>query len=485
MNPSFIVIAIVLIYMAAMLGVGWYASKKVKGNDDFLVAGRRLGPFMMAGTLAATEAGGGSSMGVAEKAFGEWGMSAGWYVLAMAITLVLLAVVAPRLRRSEVRTVPEFFTKRYGEKTGLLSAFLFIIPLVGLTATQFIASSVILSVMTGFNFTLSAIIVCAVVTVYSVLGGLWSVTLTDIIQWCLIVGGLLLAIPFALDVAGGYSAVMSSLPEAKASFTEGTGLGTIVTLVIMYFASFAVGQESVQRYFAARDEKAAAWGSILAALSYVFFAFMPALLGVIAYSMVQRGLMDGALIESEGARYVLPLLAVQAFPKWLVGIVFAALISATMSSADSDLLAAGSIVANDIYAKKINPKATEQSILKLTRWTMVVVALMALMVTLFHAESIVALLMFSFSFRAAGAFVPYVLGHYVSRPGPGAAVSSITGCSFVVLLCEVMDFSIWGMQAIVLGILASAVCYGMAGWFFPWLLLKVTKESSEVVGDHG
>jgi SSS family solute:Na+ symporter len=459
-----IVIGIVAIYLLGMLGIGWYSSTRISKSDDFMVAGRRLGPFLMAGTLAATEIGGGSTMGVAEKAYGAWGMSAGWYILAMTITFVVLAIIAPRLRASMVRTVPEFFERRYGPPSGVISALLFIVPLIGLTATQVIASSVILNVMTGLSYEVSVVIVCAVVTVYSVLGGLWSVTLTDIVQFVVIVVGLTLAVPFALAEAGGWDAVVSSVPDEKLSLTEGTGVGQIVALVIMYVCSFAVGQETVQRYFAARDEKAAVQGSLIAGGVYVLFAFVPAVLGVIAYSMVAAGSMDGAVLEAEGTRYVLPVVAVHVLPSWLVGLVFAALISATMSSADSDLLAAGSIFSNDIWSK-FRKDPSDREILLVTRWTMVAVAALAMGVALVSAASIIGLLVFSFSLRAGGAFVPYVAGHYWRRATlPGALAALAVGSGSIIV------FEHWvqppgGIGALPMALGASAFAFAVFSRF--------------------
>ena len=467
LNIDPVVLVIVAIYLTGMLLIGWYASRRIRANDDFMVAGRRLGPVMMAGTLAATEVGGGSSMGVAENAYGAWGLSAGWYVLAMSITFVVLSVVAPRLRGAMVRTVPEFFRQRYGEASSLLTAVLFVLPLIGLTATQIIASSVVHSVMTGLSYATAVVVVCVVVTVYSVMGGLWSVTLTDVVQWCLVVGGLLLAIPYALSAAGGWENVVAHVPAGKLSLTEGMGTGTIVSLVIMYVTSFAVGQETVQRYFAARDERAARMGSLLAGAVYVLFAFVPALLGVLAYAMVQMGTLDGAVIAEQGTRYVLPILAVNVLPSWLVGLVFAALISATMSSADSDLLAAGSIFANDIYARVIRKSASDAQILRVTRLTMVVVALLAMAVALAETRSIIAILMFSFSLRAGGAFVPYIVGHYWRRANAAGAITSIVAGSVAVVWIEQTGGQLFGLDAVVVGIGVSALCFFGVGALRP------------------
>jgi len=428
-----LVIPIVVLYLLGMLFIGWLSSRRIHSNDDFLLAGRRLGPWLMAGTLAATELGGGSTMGVAEKAYGSWGLSAGWYVLAMSGALLVIAMVAPRLRRAEVRTVPEYFSQRYGQKIGIATAFLFIVPLIGLTATQFIASAVILSVMTGWSYVVSVVIVVLVITTYSIMGGLWSVTLTDIVQFFFIVCGLSLAVPFALHQAGGWDTITATVPSAKFDWIDGAGWKTVLTLFVMYVSSFAIGQETVQRFFAARDGKTAAIGTLLAAASFIAFAFVPAVLGIIAFSMVQTGQLDAGLIAEQGNRYVLPTMALQTLPSWLVGIVFAALISATMSSASSDLLAAGSIIANDIYAKVVQKPVTNQVVLNTARAAMVAIALCSMPIALDSQSSIIGILMFSFSLRAAGAFVPYVLGHYWKGANAlGAWLSIGAGSAFVI-----------------------------------------------------
>jgi len=300
---NLVVVSIVVIYLGLMLYIGYYSSKKISSNEDFMVAGRRLGPFLMAGTLAATEIGGGSSLGVVEKAYGDWGLSASWYVLTMGITFAVLTIWGPKFRSALVKTVPEYFRRRYGEAPGAITAIVMLLPLIGLTAGQIIASAVVLSVMTGFSYAVSVLIVAFVVTAYSVMGGLWSVTITDFVQMFLIVIGMVLAVPFALNSAGGWSNVVATIPAEKLSFTGGISFKTIFSLVIMYTASFTVGQEAVSRYYAAKDDRSARLGSIYAGALNLAYAFIPAVLGLIAFSMVQQGLLNGEAIMQNGARY--------------------------------------------------------------------------------------------------------------------------------------------------------------------------------------
>ena len=281
MGANVVVTAIVIIYLLLMLWIGWYSSSKISTSTDFLVAGRRLGPLLMAGTLAATEIGGGSSLGVVQNGMSGFGLSASWYIITMGIAFAILSFIAPRFRAATVKTVPEYFRRRYNKSCGIITAVIMLLPLVGLTAGQFIASAVILSTMLGIDYQVAVIIVAVVVTVYSIMGGLWSVTLTDFVQVFLIVIGMIIAVPFALRFAGGWENVTANIPEGTLSMFQGYDLFGIISLIIMYTATFSVGQEAVSRFYAAKDEKAAKGGAWLAALINFIYAFIPTILGVI------------------------------------------------------------------------------------------------------------------------------------------------------------------------------------------------------------
>ena len=156
---NMLVTVVVILYLLIMLFIGWYSSTKIQSNTDFMVAGRRLGPILMAGTLAATEIGGGSSLGVVQNGMQDHGLSAAWYIITMGLAFVVLAFVAPKFRAATVKTVPEYFRRRYGKASGLITSIIMLLPLIGLTAGQFIASAVILSTMLGISYKVAVIIV--------------------------------------------------------------------------------------------------------------------------------------------------------------------------------------------------------------------------------------------------------------------------------------------------------------------------------------
>ncbi len=461
------VISIVIIYLILMLLIGYLSSKKIKSNEDFMVAGRRLGPILMAGTLAATEIGGGSSLGVVEKAFGDWGISASWYVTTMGIAFVILSFFAPKFRQSEVKTVPEYFRRRYGKVSGLITSIIMMLPLIGLTASQFIASAAIVSVMLKLNYQLSVTIVAVVVTIYAIMGGLWSVTLTDFIQVFLIVAGMAITVPYALGLAGGMENVVANVSEGTFDIFKGIGPMTIISLIIMYIASFTVGQEAVSRYYAAKDGKAAVQGSILSAIINFIYAFIPTILGIITLALINMNKIDGKMILSEGAKYALPHLAMSTMPSIVVGLLFAGIISATMSSADSDLLGAGSIFGNDIYKIFIKPSATSEEVMNVTKITMLIIGFLGWLVAIMNTGSIIKILMLSFTLRAAGAFFPYIFGHYWKKSSTAGTIASLLSGSILVLYMEQTGFKIMGLDPILPGLFVGFVSFVIFTLLFP------------------
>ncbi len=483
MNINLLVTVVVVLYLLAMLFIGWYSSTKITSNTDFVVAGRRLGPLLMAGTLAATEIGGGSSLGVVQNGMGNYGLSAAWYIITMGIAFIILSFLAPKFRGATVKTVPEYFRRRYGKGSGLITAVIMFLPLIGLTAGQFIASAVILSTMLGINYQVAVIIVAVVVTVYSIMGGLWSVTLTDFIQVFLIVIGMIIAIPFALRYAGGWSNVVANVPEGTMSLFKGYDMFGIISLVIMYVATFSVGQEAVSRFYAARDGKAAKGGAWIAAVINFVYAFIPTILGIITLALINMGKFNSADFESVGARYALPVLAIEVMPAIICGLLFSGIISATMSSSDSDLLGAGSIFANDIYKRVIRPEASDAEVMKVTKITMCVVGVASMFIALFNTQSLITILMFCFTLRAAGSFFPYVLGHYWGKASTAGTIASlIAGTVVVVYLDQFSGGNLFGIhfsQTIVPGLVAALIFFVIFSLIFP-----PKKETTELSAEE-
>ncbi|MDR3211628.1 MAG: sodium:solute symporter family protein [Planctomycetota bacterium] len=416
-NPTF---WIVVIYMAVMIGIALFVSfRKVKSSEDFHLAGRSLGPLMMAGTLAAAEIGGGSTVGVAQRAFGAWGFSAGWYVICAGIGIFLVSFVAPFLRRSMATTVPEIIGRRYGKPSHLITTILSLLTLFVATAAQIKATSAIIGSISGSDLVTVSILVAIVVTAYTMLGGLVSVAFTDIVHIIFITVGMAVAMPIILNGAGGWENIktlITSRPGFENHFAmTNVGWKTIIGLILMYFMTFSTGQEAVQRYFAAKDIKTARLGSFLCSILMACYGFIPAVIGLCAL----------AHFPEIPAAQAMPVAAMKFAPMIIAGLVMASVVAATMSSASGNLIASCTLFTKDLYQRYLKRDATDRQILIISKLVVAVMGLASLVIALNPEIGIIDLLVFGFTMRSAGPFAPFLFGFIVKRVTRSAALSAI------------------------------------------------------------
>ncbi|ADV65026.1 sodium:solute symporter family protein [Desulfurococcus mucosus] len=407
-------LSIVIAYLVGMLLVGIYTSKRlIRTSEDLILAGRNLGVILVAASLSANNIGGGSTVGVAAKAYGDWGLSAGWYILTAAIAMIPLALVLARLRRSLVWTLPEVIGRRYGTPSYLLTSILQIVSLVCLSAMQVLASGTIIAALTGLPYEVGVVIAGGISTVYTIMGGLWADAFTDLFQWAIIFFGMLAALPFVISNVGGFETMVSKLPPGHFDLFKAGG-GTIVSLLIMYIVTFIMGSEMITRAFGAKDEKTAFRGSLLSAVFQGMFAFIPALIGLAALAAFPN-------IKASDA-YATAMLRLA--PPWIAGLGLSAILGATMSSADSDMLCASSIFSKDIYQKFIRPKASDREIILITRAGIAVIGGISILIALLRLD-IITVNTFAFMLRAAGPFAPFLFGIFREKVSRNAGIVAI------------------------------------------------------------
>jgi SSS family solute:Na+ symporter len=450
MQLQVVPLIIVVVYLIGMLSIGYFTNKfLIKGSEDYLVAGRRLGVLFVAASLAANNVGGGSSVGVAQRAFGDqWGMSAGWYVLAAAIGVIPLAYFAPYIRKAVAITIPEIIERRFGTSAGLISAILNATALFCLTASQILASGTIISALVGLDLSIAIIIAAIIVIVYTVMGGLYADAFSDLIQWFVIFFGLLIAVPLVISGAGGWSAITAALPVGHLSLTK-VGFTQIFSLIIMYFVTFLSGPEIITRFNAAENEETARKSALVGALLMGVFAFVPAFIGVVARARFPEIEASQALVTA----------VFNLAPGWIGGLVAAAIISATMSSADSDMLCASSIIVKDIYQKYINPNIEDRKIITLTRFFNVLIGIAGMLIALFKIN-IITLNTFSFALRSAGPFAAFGLGLVWKNATKNAGILSIIGGSIGAIVWQIMGEP-YGILAIVFGAAISIIVFAL------------------------
>ena len=452
-------IIILVFYIGVMLSIGFFVNRlTIKTSTDYMLAGRRMGVLMIACSLSANNIGGGSTTGVAAKAFNGWGMSAAWYVLAAAVAMIPLSFFAPRIRKTMAVTIPEVVNRRFGNFAGVFTAVLNVLSLFCLTASQILASASVLSAITGVPLNAAVFVAGGIIIVYTTLGGMLADAIADILQFFIIFFGLLISVPMVIQGAGGWQAVSDLLPPVELDMFK-IGIPTILGLIFNYFCTFLSGPEMVSRFSSAEDEKTAVKASVLSAVLMALLAFMPTLIGLVA--LAENPGLDGGqgttALMYASSKYAPPI---------VTGLVAAAIVAATMSSADSNLLCAFTIVIKDIYQRFINPEVTDKQLITFTRASNVIICLVSMGIALFNIN-LITLNLFAFALRSAGPFAAYALGMVVPKATKNAGIVSILIGSVAVVIWQ-----IWGGNTGILPIVFGCF-WGVVSFF---LVTKV--ESS-------
>ena len=417
---------IVIGYLVGMLVIGYVVGKlKIKNADDYMVAGRRMGVFMVAFSLSANNIGGGSTTGLAGKAFTSWGMSAVWYVLAASIAMIPLAYFAPKIRKTMAVTIPEVVGRRFGKFSSGFSAILNILALFCLTSSQIAASGSVVSVLTGIDTRICLLIAGLVVILYTTFGGMIADQISDLVQFIIIFFGLAIATPFVIKGCGGWSTIASKLPGDQLSFTK-IGWVAIIGYIFNYFCTFLSGPEMISRFESAKDEKTAQRASLVSAVLMAAMAIFPTLLGLAALSVSDT---LGNISSNSAMMAVTQTYA----PTIITGIVSAAIISATMSSADSNLLCMSTMIINDLYLPYSGKNLEGMKEVKATRICNMICCAVAVFIS-FFGINIVTMNTFAFAIRCAGPFAAYGLGLVVPKATKHSGqISIITGTIGVVV----------------------------------------------------
>ena len=209
----------VILYIAVLMGIGFAKFRGIRGQDDFMVAGRRVSTVYLVGTLICTWIGSGSLFGGAGLAFRE-GLSQLWMSAGAWVGIILVYFLAHRVRRISQYTVADLLEKRYSPAAHLLGTSAVIIAYLSIAGYQFRGAGRLLSLVTQgvpgvpeISVENGRIIACAAVILFTLLAGMVSIIAVDIFNGVLMLIGLLLALPLALHAAGGWGQVASSLPS--------------------------------------------------------------------------------------------------------------------------------------------------------------------------------------------------------------------------------------------------------------------------------
>lgn len=437
---------VIIIYFLVLVAVGIIGVRKAKTSEMYLLAGRNLGVFMLFGCLTAVFLGGSSTIGSAQLGY-EIGLSGIWFVFSMGLGIMLFGLLLLRkVTGYELTTISELLGKLFNVESKLIGAIVAAIYALMVSVTQVIAIGVLLSAMFDWNLTFSMLLGGGIVFFYTILGGMWSVTITDIVQFSIMTAGIfLIMLPISLHEAGGISELVNTLPASHFNFFS-IGFMDVFKYLITFTLGMMVGQDIWQRYFTAKNYKTARAGGILVGIYSLLYSGAMVVIGMCALILLPN-LTDTQNVFTEMAYLTLP--------SGLLGIVFAAVAAAIMSTASGTLLASSTLIAKDIIKDHFFTDMTDRQFLMLSRTTTFVVGIIAVVISLWIQELLVAIDV-AYAILAGSIFIPIVFGLFWKKTTGKAAFLAIAISALVVIGGLVIE-GLSSTNPIVYGIIVNII----------------------------
>lgn len=458
----------VIFYLLITIAIGLYAQRYVKSSGDFIQAGRSLPAFFNATALFALWFGSETVFG-ASSAFLEEGL---YGVIEDPFGGVLCLVLfglffARKLYRLNILTIADLYREKFGKKIEIISSVFMLITFFGYVAAQIVALGLILRMVTGDTLSVEmSILICAsLVTLYTCIGGMWAVSITDFIQSFFIVIGLIVVCVFLANAAGGAENVMNSAPEGFFKFFPD---GDSVEITNWFAAWFTIGlgslasQDVFQRVNAAKNEKAAVRSTYYGAILYLIFAMLPLFIALAAKVIYPDG-------DFSDTQEVLPSLVISHTPLIVQVLFFGSLLSAVLSTCSGALLAPASILSENLIKPLSKKEFSDKQFLWILRLSVIIIAVVSTGMAMMR-NNIYELVSESSVLGIVSLLTPMVMALYSKKSSAsGAFLSMVLGMSTWIIL----EFGpSWGIInelpiAVFLLALGASILGYFLGFFFP------------------
>ncbi|WP_145251101.1 sodium:solute symporter [Pseudomonas oryzihabitans] len=422
-------ISVVLAYALAMLLLGWYGMRRARNQEEFLVAGRNLGPACYLGTMAATVLGGAATVGTVRLGYVH-GLSGFWLCAMLGSgILVLNLFLAKPLLKLRIYTVTQVLERRYTPLARQASAAIMFVYALMLSVVSVLAMGTVIQVLFELPFWSAILLGGSVVVIYSSIGGMWSLTLTDIVQFVIKTAGLMFVLlPICLTRVGGWDALVAKLPASAFALTT-LGYDTIFTYFLIYFFGILIGQDIWQRVFTARSEGVARVAGSLAGVYCVIYGLVGALIGMCARVL---------LPDLADANNAFAAIVRSALPDGIRGLVIAAALAAMMSTASAGLLAASTTLTEDLLPRLRGGRA---STLGMARFFTLLTGLAVLAIALL-VNDVIGALTLAYNLLVGGILVPLLGAILWPRATTAGALASMllgSGAAIVFMLKDGLE----------------------------------------------
>jgi SSS family solute:Na+ symporter len=443
---------IIAVYFVGMISVGIYSRRKARRADDFFVAGRKGSSLFITGSLLATIIGGSAIMVTGSLGFTQ-GLTGAWFLLVGSIGLIVLGLfLARKVREFGLYTLPELVEKQYDKRVGLAASILIVVAWIGIIGSQIIAAGSIMEALGIGNTQLWMVVFTVVFVAYTIIGGQHAIIRTDSLQAVIIFAGIFGALAMVLVNLGGFGGLRNALSAERFAFPLSAQFDgyELVKLLLLVGLAYVVGPDMYSRLFCARDAGVARRSVFWTALLIIPVALGIALIGMGA----------AALFPDISSGQAFPTVIKEVLPPALGGIVLAALLCAFMSSADTTLLTASTILSVDIVGK-LKPSLSREKLLVVSRWGIAVMGAAALVLAL-YLNNIVDAILFAYTVYTGGLIIPVLAGFYKDRlkVTPIGALIAIIGGGVLALVSKLLDIKYLDViSLLVSGLLLFTVSY--------------------------
>lgn len=412
------------IYFAALISVGIVGVLKAKSSEKYMVADRNLGLFMLFGCLTAVFLGGSSTIGTSQLGY-EIGLSGFWFVFSLGVGITIFGLfLLDRIMDLQVITISELLYRLFGHRVRVMGAVVTAMYTLMICVTQVIAMGAVVSQIFHWPMMTAILVGGSIVFVYTILGGMWTLSITDVIQFLVMtIGMFCIMLPMSLHSVGGFTTLFEQLPASHLSFFN-IGVGEIVNYFVTYTLGVMVGQDIWQRFFTGKTKRISKTSGVLVGLYSALYSIVMVIVGMCAYVLFPN---------IQNTQNVFAHMAFEILPNGLLGIVFAALIAAIMSTASGTLLASATIISNDLLKPYVFKNMEDQQFLGLTRLTTLALAVIAIVISIWVKEVLVAIDI-AYAILTGGIFMPVVLGLFMKRVTSQAAFYAMMASVIVVFI---------------------------------------------------
>ena len=430
MTSQICIIIAIIAYLGMMIYIGISYSKKNTQAAEFYLGGRKLGPLVTAMSAEASDMSSYLLMGLPGLAYLSGLSEVGWTAIGLAVgTYLNWLFVSKRIRRYSSRigsfTLPEFFSRRYVDDRHILTciaAIVIVIFFVPYTASGFAACGKLFSTLFGMNYTIAMLLSAAVIVLYCTLGGFLAVSTTDLIQGITMSIALLIIVGFGAVVTSGFDSVFNAAKELPGylslvqSYSPQTDTASPYTfLMIVSTLAWGLGYFGMPhillRFMAIEDEEKLTLSRRIATVWVVISMGVAVLIGVVGYGLSQAGILpvlEGSNSETVIIQIASVLSGYGIFPALIAGVILSGILAATMSTADSQLLAAASSISQNLVQDFGKKKLETKTSLIIARITVIAISLIAVFIAQDPNSSIFTIVSFAWAGFGA-AFGPVVL----------------------------------------------------------------------------